>query len=32
LRDVWRHTPAGRLVNSFFQRNAETNVVEEVAE
>jgi len=31
LRDVWRHTPAGRLVNGLLQRGAETNAVEVVA-
>jgi regulator of sigma E protease len=30
LRDVWRHTPAGRLVNDLFLREAETNLVEAV--
>jgi regulator of sigma E protease len=31
LRDVDRHTPAGRLVRSLFNRSADTNTVEEVS-
>ncbi len=30
LRDVWRHTPAGRLVSDLFQRETATNAVEVV--
>ncbi len=31
LRDVWRHTPAGRLFDGLMQRGADTNAVEVVA-
>ena len=30
LRDVWRHTPAGRIVGGLLQRDAVTNAVEVV--